>query len=439
MYKLSVYNVFSYDRHSLINTETGALITIHDDDFFFVIDLVDKHGDLSDLTENQKMLFSEMLRAGLIIDETIDEQERLRNEFVAMREGTNIMMLSVLPTLFCQLSCPYCYQREHPAGTMTEDVENALIDFLKVHFKQNSVRNLILAWFGGEPLLAFPVLQQLSQKIRGLCNDSGVHLDASITTNGILLDSRKSLFLYKNDIRKAQLTLDGPKRLHDIRKQNDKSGTYHRIIETINVLAETGIDVNVRINIDKLNSGYLDELISDLSYEIRDKSRVGLYLARLIDYGAGGFPCLDPKEFAILKLRYLQLCEKFHFSRSLKLAYPSPRHSMCIGTHKNSLIIDPNGYLYKCMSDIGQEKLRIGSVFEGVDSTNSNFLQWTNYRLNEECARCNLLPACGGRCPRGDVYCSAGCPSQGSECLETRSIFKDIIDFYAHSKIFKAS
>jgi uncharacterized protein len=64
---------------------------------------------------------------------------------------------------------------------MTEEIEDLVVGFAKDH---EQARELVVAWFGGEPLLRFDTMVRLTEKLRRL----DLPLTASLTTNGYLLD-----------------------------------------------------------------------------------------------------------------------------------------------------------------------------------------------------------------------------------------------------------
>ena len=104
------------------------------------------------------------------------------------------------------------------------------------------VKYLSVAWFGGEPLVGMPVIESLSQRIIALCKEKNVQYSASIITNGYLLTKEVAEKLKEYHVRSAQITVDGPKEIHDTRRpMANGQGTYDVIMEH---LAETkGIQI----------------------------------------------------------------------------------------------------------------------------------------------------------------------------------------------------
>jgi len=78
-----------------------------------------------------------------------------------------------------------------------------------------------------------------------------------------------------------------------------------------------------------------------------------------------------------------------------------PRFEGCVANTPSSLIIGPEGELYKCSKTIGERDESCGSIFE-VNKNHPNFKKWSlNDRFNDEqCGRCSMVPICAGKgCP----------------------------------------
>jgi uncharacterized protein len=65
------------------------------------------------------------------------------------------------------------------------------------------------------------------------------------------------------------------------------------------------------------------------------------------------------------------------------------------------MLIDPQGFLYKCPNDLGMPERAYASVVAGRPVQARNLLPWLTYEWfsHEECRACPLLPRCAGGCP----------------------------------------
>ena len=67
-------------------------------------------------------------------------------------------MLTIAPTISCNFACTYCFQ-EHPQRTMDSEQVTRTKRFIEARLQHGT--HLHVTWFGGEPLMAFPVIQSL--------------------------------------------------------------------------------------------------------------------------------------------------------------------------------------------------------------------------------------------------------------------------------------
>lgn len=111
--------------------------------------------------------------------------------------------LNVVLTAACNLRCAYCFQNAKNRRRATWDTVRAAIDLL-LGFRGRELR---LGFYGGEPLLAFPMLRRavayaISHRPRRK------HLVFSVVTNGTLLDADTAEFLVRHGFS-TWLSFDG--------------------------------------------------------------------------------------------------------------------------------------------------------------------------------------------------------------------------------------
>src|SRR6266850_5496840 len=135
-----------------------------------------------------------------------------QEELVASFDNDRLHLI-LLPTEQCNFRCTYCYE-DFSIGRMgPETIQGVkrLIDR-----RLDSLRSLSVAWFGGEPLLARGVIEEISEHIvHALGERPDLHYYADMTTNGYLLDTPAVERLAELGISSYQISLDGPEDLHD--------------------------------------------------------------------------------------------------------------------------------------------------------------------------------------------------------------------------------
>src|SRR5690606_5713209 len=109
-----------------------------------------------------------------------------------------------------------------------------------------------------EPLLGSSRQKHKISYIIDKANEAGLGL--CFVTNGFYLKEYIPI-LSKGRIREIQVTLDGTGPVHDSRRfLKGGGGTFEKIVEGIDSCLEAGIDVNLRVVIDRENIVNLPEL-----------------------------------------------------------------------------------------------------------------------------------------------------------------------------------
>ena len=134
-----------------------------------------------------------------------------RVEETLMPPAPAIETLAIVFTADCNLRCRYCYQdRKRPVQISWQAVSAAL-DLLE----RSRRRCERLSFFGGEPLLAFPMIARTVRRVdRRLPRRR--RPEFFLTTNGLLLTPRRLAFLERHRF-KVQLSFDGVAPAQDLR------------------------------------------------------------------------------------------------------------------------------------------------------------------------------------------------------------------------------
>ena len=82
------------------------------------------------------------------------------------------LRLIIMPTEQCNFRCQYCYE-SFKFGKMSLEMQDAIINFVRKNiYKYTEVH---LDWYGGEPLLAFDVIQYISENVLKICKCAKNH------------------------------------------------------------------------------------------------------------------------------------------------------------------------------------------------------------------------------------------------------------------------
>lgn len=137
-------------------------------------------------------------------------------------------------TQMCNMKCAYCPHaqegndlvRLHDNKTISEKYAFDGIDVFLNHVAPS--KNLDIVFFGGEPLLVFPLIKRIVEyvEIRAVNKD----VTFNITTNALVVTDEMLGFLSKHKFSVC-VSLDGPKEAHDAnRKNRGGKGTFDTVM-----------------------------------------------------------------------------------------------------------------------------------------------------------------------------------------------------------------
>jgi len=416
--KLSRFNFLKqFDDATVFFNATTCALAVVDENFLRVVDDIKNNSYAEENYSPQ--LISDMKVSGCIVEDDVDELERLEFFRNVSKYDMTKFGLTVAPTLDCNFRCKYCFET-HPKGLMTEEVQADLIKFVEERLQ--AAKNFSVTWYGGEPLLAKDIVYSLSEKFLALCEKFGVEYDAFIITNASLMDDGDIDSFKKYKIGGAQITVDGPKEIHDQRRRNVKNeSTFDKLIDRINVLLNNDLTAICRINIDKENINRVDELLETL------RTKIDRFENLKIDFGqVSAFTdicksiesdCYNNERYADIMLPLYAKVAEFGFKINKMSVYPSPRVNFCGYDYANSFVVDNHGELYRCWNYVGNLKKSCGNVKNfDADNLKSNYLsaiQWNPIK-NSKCRDCNCLPICMGGCPDAMKNSADGQPVCGT-------------------------
>lgn len=327
---------------------------------------------------------------GAVANDTY-EIEKIKYVVLSNRYRRDVITLTINPTLSCNFCCPYCFEHTHSGATMTDEVEDNIVDFVKSH---DSIKNLSVTWFGGEPLLAFNRIESLSNKLIAL----GHKYSAGMITNGYLFTEDIAKKLLSLCIRNIQITLDGLEKAHDSRRHlKNGAPTFNRILESLSILEKHAplVKVTIRMNIDNNNA---EDFIPLFEYFKRNFSnQVTVLPAFTGDSTNKGTSCIFDKH-----QQQSFLFSLFH-EKGLNFLgfYPTAIRRECAVRGLGSYIIGPEGELYSCWNDVGNPEKIYGYINGKITNEREliKFKVCADALENHECTQCILFPVCNGGCP----------------------------------------
>ncbi|MEK5239103.1 radical SAM protein [Paenibacillus sp. FSL L8-0470] len=351
---------------------------------------------------------------GFILENDINEHDIITHHLLRNRYKTDTLDLTIATTLNCNLGCVYCFEKDIRSNKkMGDEVKDRIVSI--VEEQAGTIKFLSICWYGGEPLLDMTVIRDLSNKFIDICESNKIEYSASIITNGYNLTPDIAAELASLKVTFAQVTIDGPKPIHDVRRPLvGGQPTFDRILNNVEKASEI-LPITLRINTDDSNKDDMDSLL-DLIVARGLGSKVGVYLAQVKNenecYNTN--VCMATSAFTEISDNFDKKAHLMGIGSNL-YQYPAPTGPYCGADSANSYVIDPEGYLYNCWTEVGDMSKSFGNLVDYSFEGNIGLkLQYMLYepQQNEECANCKYLPLCMGGCPyerlnnAGD-YCAA--------------------------------
>jgi uncharacterized protein len=405
--KESKYNlIFRTDdsKYIAFNSTTCALAEV-EEDFFEILRNIEEI-DYEQLDEKKKRLVDAMQEGNYIIKNEVDEIKLLKYRHLKSKYESSSLGLVIAVTLGCNFDCSYCYENLKK-GFISQEAIDGIVEMVNEAAKKKN--DIHITWYGGEPLLGKDIIYDLSDKLIQICNENGAHYNAYIVTNGYLLTDEIIHKLKAVKVTGAQVTIDGPPKIHNSRRRLKGSGkeTFDTILNNVIKLKENKFDLTIRVNIDKTNTDYLNELFDIL--ETKNLKDLSISFGHVTAYTEACMSiaesCFDIQEYANQDFKYQQLLYKRKFNIEGYPNYPGVKGNYCCADSQGSFVIDPEGYMYKCWNDVGNVERAVGDIKiikkaqdEKMLMRNIKYLFWSPFE-HEKCVKCNLLPICMGGCP----------------------------------------
>ena len=372
--------------------------------------MLEKYGDRPDVTEQDLRDCIEDVRALQKAGKLYSEDVYADMAFDFKKRSNDIKALCLHVAHTCNLNCEYCFASQGKyhgdRALMSFEVGKQALDFLVAH--SGTRRNLEVDFFGGEPLMNWQVVKDLVAYARSIEKEKNKNFRFTLTTNGVLVDDEVIEFANK-EMHNVVMSLDGRKEVHDrLRRNYAGEGSYDKIVPKFQEFARRrgNKDYYVRGTFTHNNLDFTNDI-----FHMADLGFTELSMEPVVC--APGEPyALTEEDLPVLKAQYEILANEmlrrrregrpftfYHYMIDLT-------HGPCIykriagcGSGTEYLAVTPWGDLYPCHQFVGDEKYRMGDVWQGV----------TNTELRDEFKLCNVYARPGCKDCWARLYCSGGC------------------------------
>ena len=377
--------------------------------------MLDKYGDREDVSEDELWETMEDIHA-LIEQNQLFTKDVFENMSLDLKKRQSVLKALCLHVAHdCNLSCKYCFAGEGeyhgPRGLMTFETGKRALDFLIEN--SGSRHNLEVDFFGGEPLMNFDVVKQLVAYGRSKEKEFNKTFRFTITTNGVLLDDDVIDFCNR-EMGNVVISLDGRKSVNDrMRSTRNGKGSYDLIVPKFQHFIQKRGDKEyyMRGTYTHYNTDFVQDLLHMADLGFTELSVEPVVAPPEADYALKeeDLPTILKQydDLAVIMLEREKEGKGFTFYHYMIDLEGGPcvvkRISGC-GVGTEYMAVTPNGDIYPCHQFAGEEKYKLGNVFEGV----------TNEDARSEFALCNVYshPECKNCFAK--MYCSGGCAANAS-------------------------
>lgn len=349
-----------------------------------------------------------LFQLGILVASDKDERAEWETHFFKGKEDLSYIDLTILLTQDCQMQCVYCFEGTKSKSKINPSTMNDILLFLENH--SGTCKKLRVTWFGGEPLLAYDRLREMSIVLMNFCKEHCIKYSADITTNGFALNRQRCEELISClNVKRYIITVDGPKDIHEQRRPlSSRKSSFPVIWRNVETLVEMGAWVTLRMTIDKDNVSHIPVLLDQIANSKLNR-RVGLAFCRTIDYNYTpdeiSESLYSEVEFAEVEWRLIQYAHRlglweYHFPH----AAPS---GGCL--RKGDIVIGVNGEIYKCLDTVGNTQWITGHIgvkgnaTERIPKWYDLWHEWSPLK-NDICKDCVLIPLCNGGCPHNALF-----------------------------------
>lgn len=414
--KTSRYNIFvdsPESRETIIFNSLYGSLSIWDQDEIAIVKNILSHPKHSE--DKNSKIKSVLQKQNNLIDDSIDEISIIENRKRSGISDANRLDIIVMPTLDCNLACPYCYEAHH-ASKLTDAAETAIKLWIGEQFPKYKV--VMFHWFGGEPLLDYHRVLSITQHATAVSSSSGTSLIMHMTTNGYLLTTERIQGLINAGLYDFQITLDGPPEVHNrFRPSRNGEGTFDRIFQNIIALARADelVKISLRINFNHNNLEHIPLLLELFPIDVRAHLRV-VYEPIFGNCSLSATDNLSPETISLAMSNHYTLARQLGYDVVLGTgSLNTGRLVYCYAERENQYIISYNGNVFKCSVSEFKPEERIGYLHpDGLFIKED--VQWSRWMdvdlFEDKCYSCIYLPLCMGGCRKTRLHNS----STGSYC-----------------------
>lgn len=311
----------------------------------------------------------------------------------------------------CNLRCKYCFAATGDfcmgeRKLLPFEVGKAALDWLVE--KSGKRVNLEVDFFGGEPLMNFPVIKRLVEYGRSIEKEKNKHFKFTTTTNCVAMTDEIMDFLNK-EMDNVVISMDGRPEVHDrMRPTANGKGSYELIAEKAKRFAEKRGQKQYYVR--GTFTGYNKDFGNDVLF-LADQGFEQISVEPVVT-DPGCEYALKEEDLPQIMAEYDRLAQIyldrrangkwfnfFHFMIDLAGGPCLRKRLTGCGAGNEYVAVTPDGEIYPCHQFVGRDGFRMGSVLDGsFDREIQKKFAANNVLSKEKCRDCWARFFCSGGC-----------------------------------------
>lgn len=306
----------------------------------------------------------------------------------------------------CNLACAYCYAGGGGFGQPARHMGWAILRRGLERLLPMAGERLTLSFFGGEPLLNFPLMRQAIDLADRMASDTGRAVSYALTTNGTLLDE-EILAVLQERVSHLAISLDGDAVASRGRVFRDGAPAFATIMANLAKLRARGIPFGLRATVTPDNVGRAAETVEFLA-------GLGSASVRLLPAQGVAWPAESRRRLgevmaeinrrglrAMLAGSQPQACEHAYRLVAHRTGGEAAARPCLAGGGVLALAAD--GLVYPCEHFVGVAAMAMGHVdddeFPGPRYREiAGRFKACTAPARPRCSVCAIRDACGGQC-----------------------------------------
>jgi His-Xaa-Ser system radical SAM maturase HxsB len=408
--------------------------------------------------DTQSELYQDLKAKHFVYDETSSPlldvlATKVRTKFDHIIGGTKLHIFVV--TLRCEHSCDYCQVSRQTTSRGEFDMSGSTADRAIEIMMDSPAPDVTLELQGGEPLLAFDVIQYIIPRAKALALKKGKNLEIVVCSN-LACVTDDMLKYFRDEGVKISTSLDGPAFLHNKNRSRPGHDSYEKAINGIErsrailgmervaalmTTTATSLDYPTEIVDEYVKRDFHSIFLRPISpygFALKTRHRTGYEMGRFLEFykkGLAHILKINRSGYRIAEVYTQILLTKIltpHGTQYVDMQSPA-------GQAWNVLVYNYDGDVYasdesRMLAEMKDWTFRLGNVHKdtrGTLFTSGPALRMFQASCNQAlagCSDCAFQPYCAAdpvyhHATQGDMYGNR--PTSGF-CSRNMEVFKQL-------------